>query len=558
MRLFLSFLLSLLFFSIQIDARSYKNTLNNETLHSASELDYPPFSVVLDDNTASGFSVELLRSAVKEMGGNVDFYVDSWTNIKQDLKDAKIDVLPLVARTIERDKEYDFSTPYLIMHGAIFTRKDNNKIKSIKDLYSKELAVMKDDSAHEYILDLNYTQNIFTYNNYEEAFKSLETGKHDAVVVQKLVGIQLIKKLRLKNIKASEFILEDFRQDFCFAVQEHNPELVSILNEGLMIVNANGVYEQLYEKWFHKTKHEKGISKKTLYILVSIILILLLGFIASYIWQRTLKKTIRQKTRQLYNLNKNLKLKIEEAVNENKNKDEIMLMQSRQAAMGEMISMIAHQWRQPLSTISASVINLEMQLFIDNSIDIDELKSHLNMVTNQTQHLSKTIDNFRDFIKPNSKTKDVISVLDAVNRASNIIKHTLKQKNVELSINNKSDSTIYTYSNELMQVFLNIINNAKDALVQNNIKDPSIDISIHETKDSIITSICDNAGGISNDIINKISEPYFTTKLENGTGLGLYISKIITEKHLNGEIKWENKNEGICFTISLAKTKNPI
>jgi len=190
------------------------------TLKSASELNYPPFSIVTDNNQADGFSVELLKSVTHSMGLDIKFHVDEWNIIKKDLQTGDLDVLPLVGRTPEREAYFDFTVPYLSMHGTVIIRKDDPAIKTLSDLSGKKLLVMSGDNAHEYLLRTNTTNHIIETKTYEEALKKLSAGQYDGVVVQKLVGIQLIKSLKLSNLKPVDFILKDLRQDFCFAVRE--------------------------------------------------------------------------------------------------------------------------------------------------------------------------------------------------------------------------------------------------------------------------------------------------------------------------------------------------
>lgn len=233
----------------------------NQQLRSASEFDYPPFCIVKDDGTAGGFSVELLRAAVEAAGLSVSFKVGPWEQLKRDLATGVLEVLPLVSYSKERDMVYDFTAPYLKMNGTVFVRRGNTEITNISQLQDKEVLVMQGDTAHEYVVAHHLSKKIIPTVSYEDAFKLLAKGKHDAVVVQQIVGLQIIKKLQLKNIIAVEkqhittlkpvaLQLEGFEQNFCFAVQEGNHQLLSMLNEGLTVLYLNGTYEALYQKWF--------------------------------------------------------------------------------------------------------------------------------------------------------------------------------------------------------------------------------------------------------------------------------------------------------------------
>jgi ABC-type amino acid transport substrate-binding protein len=232
-----------------------------DTIKSASELDYPPFSIIRKDGTAYGFSVELLRAAVKAAGKDISFFVGPWSEIKQKLIDRQLDVLPLVSYSKERDEVLDFSAPYLRMHGTIFVRKGEESIHTEADLAGKEVLVMRGDTAHEYAITRKLSDKLILKDSFEQAMQDLSRGKHDALIVQQLVGYQLIKKLNISNIvdvnsfeetglKPSARPLTGFEQKFCFAVPEGEKELLSLLNEGLSLVIADGTFDELYHKWF--------------------------------------------------------------------------------------------------------------------------------------------------------------------------------------------------------------------------------------------------------------------------------------------------------------------
>ena len=239
-------------------------------------------------------------------------------------------------------------------------------------------------------------------------------------------------------------------------------------------------------------------------------------------------------------------------ITELKKKDEFMIAQSRHAAMGEMIGMIAHQWRQPLSVVSMIANNMILDVAL-GEFDDTKAQEASNQILEQTKHLSHTIDDFRNFFKPD---KDVAKVKmeNIINETFSIVKDSLVNNHIEFKILNQSESEIYAYPRELMQVFVNIISNAKDALVLKKGKDAYIEVTIYEDEKYVYTQICDNGGKIDEDVLPKIFDPYFTTKDEKtGTGLGLYMSKMIVEDHLHGSIEVLNIDNGVCFTIKLLK-----
>ena len=232
-------------------------------------------------------------------------------------------------------------------------------------------------------------------------------------------------------------------------------------------------------------------------------------------------------------------------------KEELMLIQSKQAAMGDMIAMIAHQWRQPLAIMGMDINNLMMSIALEEEITPDYLLKLAETLNGQVQQLSETIDNFRNFFKPD-QSKEQATIEEVLNNTLNIIGSSCENNNITLTIQNTSTSSLFINKSSLMQVLLNILGNAKDMLVAKKVAHAAITVTVNEINEVITISICDNAGGIPESNMTKIGQPYFTTKEAlNGTGLGLYISRTIIEKHLFGTLTWHNEESGACFVITL-------
>ncbi len=259
-------------------------------------------------------------------------------------------------------------------------------------------------------------------------------------------------------------------------------------------------------------------------------------------------------------LNLSLQQRIDEEISKSRKKDQQIIQQARLAQMGEMISMIAHQWRQPLSAISASVMAVQLKLMrkkFNLEIEEDRTKflTFLNKIhtdVNEYVHnLSETIDDFRNFFKP-EKIKENICLCDPINRALKIVERSMSSKNIKINCDFQTEDTVLLYQNEIMQVVLNILKNAEDNFEEQKISNPIINITLLKKENNYILTISDNGGGIPENILPKVFDPYFSTKEEkNGTGLGLYMSKIMIEDHHNGEFSVENREDGASFKIIL-------
>ncbi len=236
---------------------------------------------------------------------------------------------------------------------------------------------------------------------------------------------------------------------------------------------------------------------------------------------------------------------------ESQTQQDIIVEQSKATAMGEMISMIAHQWRQPLQAIAILIQKLPLEKLIDGNISDETLNTVVDAVEDKLAFMSKTIEDFRSFFNPN-KEKETIYASELVEKVRDMTAYTFKVDNINFSIKYENDLKIDIHLNEITQVFLNILNNAREAFEQKNIEIKNINLEFYQQNDNIVFEIRDNAGGIPSTIIKKIFEPYFSTKKnKNGTGLGLYMSRTIVEKTGQGILTVNNTDNGACFRIVL-------
>ena len=236
---------------------------------------------------------------------------------------------------------------------------------------------------------------------------------------------------------------------------------------------------------------------------------------------------------------------------QSKSYENMLLQQSRLAKSGEMIANITHQFRQPLNNISYILINLKNR-FENKKLDEEYFYKKVYQANQQVDFLSKTIEDFRQFYSP-SKEKEVFSIKEAIDNSITILTPDLKKNNIDLQINfnTHEDVKIYGIKNELSQVILALLSNANEAL--KNIEKPNIKIEVSSNSADVIIKISDNGDGISKKNLNKVFEPYFSTKQE-GTGLGLYLVKLIVEDTFNGKIELFNQKEGVCFTLLFEKS----
>ena len=270
---------------------------------------------------------------------------------------------------------------------------------------------------------------------------------------------------------------------------------------------------------------------------------------------RQLEKKVKERTEELETLNINLKKRVEEAVQKSRENEQLLVQHSKMSAMGEMISMIAHQWKQPLASIAAVTGNIKVLQDLDQ-LENENISQFIEDINSQTHYLSDTITDFRKFLSP-TKKKEIANFGDIVENALKIIGKSLETKNVTIEKKFAFKQSIETFPNELIQVIINLLKNAQDACLEKGIHQPSISLEGGESGTYQKISVKDNGGGIPDDIVERIFDPYFTTKGDSdGTGLGLYMSKTIVEKHCHGSLVAFNSGEGACFEIKLPMMAN--
>lgn len=382
----------------------------------------------------------------------------------------------------------------------------------------------------------------------------------------------------LISTNEKDFNGKKFREEFMKNIREKNesytlysykkPDEKAIQNklsyfkyyEPFNWVIALGIYTDDIEGKIaiKKLQLEEKIKKQIYQNLVLFILFLAIAIFVSIIISHKIdeilqkyEEKVKKYSKELELLNQGLEEKIRKEIEKSRENEEILIQKSKFISLGEMISNIAHQWRQPLSELSSILMFIKLK-YDFNALDKDLMNKKSFEATKVIEYMSNTIDDFRNFFIP-KKDKENFNLEASINSVVNILSSAFSSNHIKVDINIDNKIFLNSYLNEFQQVILNILTNAKDILVEKNIENPLIKIYSNENSEYLFLHIEDNAKGILAKPIYKIFEPYFTTKASNGTGIGLYMSKIIIEKNMKGKLKVENKNEGAIFTIALLK-----
>ena len=501
------------------------------------------------DNKHTGMVGDIYTILKKNM--QIKFkYFSSKTDqeLNRKVKYCGCDIISIIAKNQKRFPNFKPTKSFFKGDFLVISKNDKSFLRGMNDFKNKRF-VVRYNSYKDYIfhflpdMEIEVIHDILTIKEL-----LLNDEIYGMIDINYLADIA-INTMGYKHVKINGFIPLDSKVNGSIAVRNSEPMLLNILNKELQKIPSAKISE-IKEKW-KITRYTKEVDYE-LIIYISILFLLLstIGFIWTYIIQKKNKALKKAKNKILY-LNNTLEDRVKEEVRKNEEQQLLMLEQSRLAQRGEIINMIAHQWKQPLNNLSLltqTVVIKYKRDMLDDAI--------MTKFNKRTQHqiieMSNIIDDFRNFFKP-VKEKVIFEISDSIDHAINILIPILNEENIQIS-RILNPCFIEGYPSEMGQTIINIINNAKDALVEKNIDNKTIEIKIIQERNIVKVTIEDNAGGIPENIIENIFNPYFSTKnKKNGTGLGLYMSKIIIEEHMQGKLNATNTNKGALFTLEFSK-----
>lgn len=448
----------------------------------------------------------------------------------------------------------------VILLGYIIAKQIHQNSKKLQDLNEELAHSMHDLQRHERFIRgiLDAQPNIVVVSNGEKMMDA-----NDALV-EFFIGYNSFEDFKRKHACICDYF-EDLNNDEYIVDKDYGggKRWYEYILDHPSRIHKVAMYKGHELHYFTITAKKKNIDNKNFIVVVSLHDITELIYVQTKLTSLNdnLEHMVNKKTNELKRLNENLEQRIQKEVEINRQRDKQIIQQSRFASMGEMIGNIAHQWRQPLSAISSTVSSMQLQRNIQISTEEDVDKSYKDIMK-YVDFLTNTIEDFRTFFKEDKKLVS-IDILQVMANTINITHATYKNHQIEI-IKEYEDINLLSFGlpNELSQVFLNLLTNSKDALIENAVEQKFVKIKAYSDNTMHIIEVSDNAGGIDAEVMDKIFDPYFTTKHQSqGTGIGLYISKDIIEKHLRGLITVQNQTLhangvdyiGACFKIALPK-----
>jgi len=513
--------------------------------------DWPPIEFLSRKGKYGGVTYGFIRQVAAKLGVHIEPQQErTWQSADMALKEHEIDVAAAMAAMPDRYTNMRFTRPYLTLPMVIVGGESFQYVENLAALKGKRVAVVKDYAADIFLQrDFPQIKRIRT-NTLSEALRMVAFGEADVAVDALAVVSYLIAREGLNNLRIVG--QTPYRYEISMGVRQDWPMLQSLLQRALDSIGEEE-RQAIYRQWV-PTVYKHQFDYMLLWKVLAVLAVIALLFVYKYI---RLDELVKRRTRELTELNATLHERVEQAVEENRSKDRMMIQQAKMATIGEMTESIAHQWRQPLNVMGIGIANLDLKRQL-GTLEPGELDALIDIVQRQVEYMSQTIDDFRNFFKKD-KQLETVELHTLVDEVVGLVTPALKQKKIALEVTVPEKIEIELFPNELKQVILNLISNAKDVLLQHEIADKQIVIVASQSGGKVQLSVSDNGGGVPDAIIDKIFEPYFTTKFESqGTGIGLYMSKIIVEKNLKGHITVENRNGGACFSILLPKRQKKV
>ena len=512
-----------------------------------------PYSDI-KDGKFTGFVADYIALIEKKIKKPITLVpTKDWSQSMEFATNRKCDILSTAMWTKDREKSFNFTKTYIDIPFVLLTKSGTSFINNLSSLKNKKISIVENYAILETLKNKYKDIEFVTVKDIDEGLEKVlkkETFGHIDTISTAWYKLQT-KYLTQISVSAKL----DEVSNLGIAVRNDDSILYEIFQKAVSSID-DFEKNEILNKWVsveYKKEFDYSILWKGFFILFIILTAIVYKQIVLRNANNSLKEKVEEKTKELRQINSELEIRIKKEVEENLRKDRLLSQQQKMVSMGQMIENIAHQWRQPLSliTTSASGIKLKKQL---NDLDDEFLSKAIDTVLNTSKYLSNTIDDFRYFFKP-QKEKENFCLKQCCNKTIDLLNTNFFDKEINI-ISQIEDIQISGYETELIQVLINILNNSKDAL-ETVLDEKFIFIDIVKENKKAIIKIKDNAGGIPEDIIDKIFEPYFTTKHQSqGTGIGLYMSQEIIHKHMNGyfdisNTEYEYKGKRYKGTLAL-------
>jgi len=477
---------------------------NKKEIKMCIDPNWMPLEKIEHDKTI-GFTSDFIKLLSQKINTPISLVPTStWSESLNNIKSKKCDILSMVATTPKFEKYMDFTSPYLTLQIVLATKTSAIYINNLENKLDKTFAVVKNYALHEYLKSKYPTIKIVEVDSIHDGLQRVANREIFGYIDNSAVITHEIQQKFFSTVAITGQI--DLEMHYSIGTRNDEKILNTIFEKTISSVN-NSQKQDIKNRWF-KFKQESMIDYKLIRNIIIIFLLLsLIGATFLIIFRKKNQKLkIAQKKIEMFN--NTLEQQVKKELEKNRQQQLMIVQQSRLAQMGKAINMIAHQWRQPLNIVNGLVMQMDMKLSKQNNIDKYLLEKEFDKIEATTKYMSRTIDDFRDFFKP-QKEKTIFSLKETINDAIRLLQPVMLYDNIKIHHCHENDIELFGYPNEIGQVIINLLNNAQDALISNNLdKEKNIYISLSKKDDKAVMTIQDNAGGINNKIINHIFDPF--------------------------------------------------
>jgi polar amino acid transport system substrate-binding protein len=518
------------------------------------DYNFPPYEFLDKNGQPTGYNVDLSNAIADVMGMTIEIRLGDWDDMIDALNKGEVDVLQGIVPSDERKKKYSFSSPHAIIHHSLFARKGSPTPRGLKGLGKKEVMVQHKSIMHEFLLENQVNANIFPVTSHVEALRLLSSGKHDYALVANLPGLYLGKEFGLTNLI---LVGRPFTsQNYGYGALNGNESLVAQFSEGLAILKNTGRQQEIYDKWLGVLEQDTD-SPWQIFGWVAIVLSALLLVITGgvVIWNRTLRSQVDKRTLELHQHQQQL------------------IQADKMASLGILVSGVAHEINNPTGLLllnlplvndawrdSQNILEKHYQDHGDFSLAglqysrlRDELPMVLDEMTGGAMRIKRIVEDLKDFARHDevaeSKPMDINSIVETAIR---LVDTTIRKSTHHFIVNyDRSLPLINIDAQRIEQIIINLILNACQALTNLGQK-VEVTTQYHRQEEKITVTVRDEGSGIDKEHLTRLTDPFFTTKREQGgTGLGLSVSAGIAKTYGGQLLFSSKKNQGTSVVLEL-------
>ncbi|WP_394171053.1 transporter substrate-binding domain-containing protein [Saccharospirillum alexandrii] len=515
----------------------------NQVIRVGGDDSYPPYEFIDQDGNIAGYNVDMTRAIAEVMGIDVEITLDSWSIMREKLENGEMDVLQGMVASEEREKEFSFSAPSVMVNYSFFARKGDPEPASYDDLKGKSVVVQHEGIVHDFLRENDFGVIIVTVRAHSDALRQLAAGNYDYALGATLPSLYYSRENKLSNIGVVWRPLRP--QPYGYAVSKGNEEILTLFSEGLAILRNTGRQQDIYDKWLGSLERQGTTNWRLLGIIAAISsAVLLLGLVLVTLWIRTLQRQVERRTQEV------------------KKQQQQLIQADKMSSLGTLVSGVAHEINNPSGLI---LLNLPMLKdawedalphldglyeqhdgFDIAGLDYRRIRHEIPYIINEmnegAQRIKRIVNDLRDFARQEATDAiEPMNLNDVVSTAVRLLDVTIRGYTNRFSlILDPYLPSMLGHPQRIEQVVINLIINACQSLPddQHGVK---VETRIDHIRQRIVLSVHDEGCGIEPDAMPNLTDPFFTTKREQGgTGLGLSVSAGIIKAY-DGTMKFHSR-----------------